>query len=131
MGLAIVFTGLTLLCLALSRLHAILEIWDVKKQLLKNFFRRKDNLAEIEGEDAVEQKHIKDLITHYQLFIDHIGQPFTIEKLTEFAQSRGISSPQKDLDRLIYLGVIIPDKPGYFRWKDALKLSEFYTHIKR
>lgn len=109
-GISIVFTGLTVLSLTIAQLHKILNF-------LENGGKSKTIEVKPEQQECIIlPQEIKEPARHFKLLIDHIGQPFPLPKLLEFAEKCGINRPHSVLNDLILSGAVKPDDKGFYTW---------------
>lgn len=125
-GITIVFTGLTLLSLAISQIHKVLHLWETKDiyfQQIKEQLRAKEvrkKIADDQPLDADLPKSIKESAEQFSLLIRHLGEPFPLPKLLKLAVKRGVARPHATVNDLLQAKLIIPDKLGFFRWNDRI-----------
>ncbi|SMD06368.1 Oxaloacetate decarboxylase, gamma chain [Desulfocicer vacuolatum DSM 3385] len=116
-GVSIVFTGLMLLSLSISRLHKILNIWDNRNDL--KIFRKK---TQEEPQNNLLPFTEKNKISayHFRLLIKTMDDPFSLQRLLYLAKISGLDRPHSNLCRLIKAGIIKSDHKGkYFFNREA------------
>lgn len=117
-GIGIVFFGLILLSFAISQLHRILDILERGH----TFTQRRKNKEQIKpvSDDEPEPPmtdNVEETIRNYQMLSRRIGDPFSLPKLIDLAEQRGLTKPYSTINMLISSEIIVPDGNGYFIWK--------------
>ena len=110
LGISIVFTGLTILAFTIAQLHKVLDF-------LEGGGKSKQKIQKDVSEEPVctlLPENIKEPARHFKLLVEHIGEPFPLPKLLEFAEKCGLDHPHSNLNKLILSEVIIPDYKGYY-----------------
>lgn len=126
-GISIVFAGLILLSFVISQLHRILDIFE-RWHLLAKRRNHKDRIKPVPGdepelptedkENALDANNtIEETIRNYKMLSSRIGDPFSLPKLLDIAEQRGLTKPYSTINMLISSEVIVPDGNGYFVWK--------------
>lgn len=117
LGVTVVFIALVVLALIISRLHAVLGVWENPKAWLDQvrlwFFPEKPEKDEPPGpyfDDIHESARQLNLLIHA------IGEPFSLPALIGKAEKIGISHAHSVVSHLIVTHLIVPDKKGYFYW---------------
>ncbi len=114
-GISIVFTGLTLLSIAIAQLHKILDLWDNRTVHFQRLKERKK--LKTPAPDILSlPEHSKDAVRQVKMLAEWIGEPFPLPKLLEFSERRGLPSPYSTINDLLQASIIVPDGEGYFRW---------------
>jgi hypothetical protein len=119
LGVSIVFTGLVSLALIISQLYKVLDFWDNRKTHIKNiktFFKNKD-ISEKTAKKKILPAEIDESADHYRLLIGIIGEPFSLPKLIELAESRGLPHSHSTINKFLKDNIIVPDNQGFFMWK--------------
>lgn len=122
-GISIVFTGLTLLSLAISQLHKVLDMWenrDVYLDRLKNYWKKPEVSTTVDtdtDEAAGVRMDIAEAARHYRLLANLIGEPFALPKMINIAEKRGLYRPYSVVNALLKAKIIVPDGRGYFLFK--------------
>jgi hypothetical protein len=126
-GISIVFAGLILLSFVISQLHRILDVFERWHRFAKRR-NHKDRIKPVSGdepespvkdkEDALTAENtIEEAIRNYKMLSSRIGEPFSLPKLVDIAEQRGLTKPYSTINMLISSEVIVPDGNGYFVWK--------------
>ncbi|GBC62534.1 hypothetical protein DENIS_3506 [Desulfonema ishimotonii] len=116
LGISIVFTGLTLLSATISQLYKILEMWENRDEYFK---RKREALEKAQQAPAVcvvLPGNIKESARQFRLLINHMGEPFALPKLLDYARRCGLERPHSSLNDLILSKAIVPDAEGYYSW---------------
>lgn len=128
LGITIVFAGLIFLSIVIAQLHKILEMIGHGY----NYFQKKNGrgqkkkflsdadfpkLFENEPKPPIIET-MADTIKNYQILTRYIGDPFSLPKLIDLAEKRGLSRPWSTVDKLLGAEIIVPDGNGYFTWKN-------------
>ncbi len=119
LGISIVFTGLVSLSIILSQLYKVLAFWDNRKTHFKNFknlFKGKKAPGKI-VEESTLPVDTDESTTHYRLLTGMLGAPFSLPKLIELAENRGLPHPHSTLNKFLKEEHIVPDKLGFYTWK--------------
>lgn len=132
-GISIVFSGLILLSFVISQLHRILDLFErwyiiANKNNHKN--RKKANkkcgtelpATLTPGKTATpnkttEEKHSEEIIRNYKMITHRMGEPFSLPKLLDLAEKRGLNRPYSTVNMLIASEDIVSDGNGFFVWK--------------
>ncbi len=119
LGVSIVFTGLVSLSVILSQLYKVLAFWDNRKIHIKNI---KKIFTNRESSDQAIKKKTLPAVTdesanHYRLLIGIMGDPFSLPKLIELAESRGLPHPHSTINKFLKEEIISPNNKGFFTWK--------------
>ena len=120
LGISIVFTGLTLLSIAISQLHKLLEAWKNRREIFKRLKDAAGNgktSAPVSRSD-LKRPDIEKALGDYRLLTERIGEPFSLPRLLEFALKMGLSRPHFMINKFLKAGIMAPDGQGLFRWKD-------------
>ena len=116
-GASIVFSGLVFLSFAISRLHKILNMWEERDMAylrIKTLIRRRKRKA---GTDAKLDEHDPaETAGQFKMLADSLGARFSLLKLVELAEQRGLYRPHSAVNCLITSEVIEPDGKGFFLW---------------
>ena len=141
-GLVIVFTGLAVLAAFIASLDKLLTLWDRGVAWLRRSRRRESSGPEPEdlahkgpvslpradasarsvflGGETLEVYQYLQWLSHRQ------GDVFSLSRLLEQAEKRGIPRPHFHLDELLALGVIeeLPgDDRGFYRWTPGITVQ--------
>lgn len=121
-GVSIVFTGLTLLSLAISQLHKILGVWERKDEVIADL-KGRFKAPEKKEKEVQAVKLPGDFISiarQFGLLAKTLDQKFPLPRLLEIALLSGLSRPHSTLNKLLKTGVITPDGDGYFKWNESV-----------
>lgn len=132
-GITIVFTGLVVLALVLANLEKALTAWDRRHEMLEK--RRRIPKAAPSPEEMAAEKPkavptpttpVVDLSTeqmevyaYFQWLANRQGETFSLPRLLEQAEKRGIRNPYTHLDLFLRLGLIQElggTQRGFYRW---------------
>ena len=116
-GVTIVFTGLTMLCIILSQLYKVLDFWERRDAFFQRMKRRgaTDDIPQI-----TVSPDMKETVRQYQMLAHRLGEPFALPKLLDLAQKCGLVNPHSTINRLLKQEIIVPDGEGYFRWHQSI-----------
>ena len=120
LGVCIVFSGLILLSFALSQLHKLLNLWENRSSIGQQLKERLKKEAASEEPDTMQPELSSDLMEsklHYQMLVERIGDPFALPRLLRLAKKSGLHRPYANINELLQAGIILPDKEGYYTWK--------------
>lgn len=116
LGGTIVFSGLVVLCLAISQLHRFLEIID----------RRHSAPAPAADEAAPATEmpdrcpaDINTVAGYYQPLIQKLPQPFDLSDLYELARERNFPHPHLTIRCFREAGILVSQGQGQFTWNQA------------
>ncbi len=133
MGVAIVLVGLSVLSLVLANLHRFLNLWDETSRAFKEktLVREKPvpgSDAEVPSQEPSTAPPARELFLSredmeaYQYFhwlSQRQGDVFSLPKLLEHAEKRGMDRPHYHLYKMLGLGLIEEmkgDQRGFYRW---------------
>jgi hypothetical protein len=120
LGVCIVFSGLILLSFVLSQLHKLLSLWENRSsigQQLKDRLKKEAPFEETEDKKPELSSDLLESKLHFQMLVERIGYPFALPKLLRLAEKSGLQRPHATINELLKAGIILPDKNGYFTWK--------------
>lgn len=118
-GVSIVFTGLVLLSLAISRIHKLLDIWD-NRENIQLFQKRSQKTMESSTRPFTEKE--KESARQFHLLIKTMDDHFSLQRLLYLAEISGLERPHSSLNHLIKSKIIKPDHHGlYLLNKDMSK----------
>jgi hypothetical protein len=140
-GSGIVFAGLVVLAILISYMEKALNLWDKKGELLKYLQESFPSghtvasslipqtssdmpspLMEIEVE-VNSENYIS--AQCFELIIQRLGEPFSLMRLLEHADQRGIYKPHSHLDTFLKLDLISEcgeDQKGLYFWRKNVRL---------
>ena len=115
-GWSIVLTGLAILSFTISQLHKILGLWDDRK----NIIRKLKNPSPQETQPAMPEIQlsgdIQEAMRQLKLLTNRLGDPFSLPKLVDLSEQRGLAKPHSTINTLLTAKIIVPDGKGYFTW---------------
>lgn len=119
-GISIVFTGLTLLALTISRLYKILDLWEDRDRIIERLKERRrpapqapDDLADA---CPVLPDGMQETARHFKLLSERLEEPFTLPELLDLGIRCGLTRPHKALNDLILAGIVVPNEDGFYEW---------------
>ena len=116
-GISIVFTGLVLLSLAISRIHKILGLWDNRNDI--RIFQQRGQKSSAPAPLPFTEKN-KASARQFRLLVKSLGDPFSLQRLLHLAELSGLERPHSSLCHLIKARIIEPDHQGnYFFNREA------------
>lgn len=122
-GVTIVFSGLTLLAIVISQLHKVLDLWENRGKL-RGTCEIPPPGADREGEIDLSRLPIapdtEESARQVRMLADRIGEPFSLPRLLESAETCGLMRPHSTLNELIEAEIIIPDGKGYYLWNPSV-----------
>ncbi len=111
-GLSIVFTALTFLCVFIGQIHKLLKLWENRNDI-KAFLKKGKNVNE---EIVKFTKAQKIAAKQFFLLVERMNSPFSLTRLLMLAELAGIRNPHQNLYMLVKSGIIIPDGNGFYLW---------------
>lgn len=139
-GISIVFTGLVILSTFIANLERILKLWDNRHQLLakgKPWVAPEKAPAPAPAATVAEEPATCGGVTvalsakelevynYFQLITQRLGEPFSLIRLLEHAEQRGIERPYHHLENFLKLQLIIEGEAelrGFYRWQKDLRV---------
>ena len=112
-GVSIVFTGLVLLSLSISRIHKLLDLWDNRNNI--QLFKPKALKATAPAVLPFTPKE-KASARQFRLLMNTMDDPFSLERLLHLAQISGLERPHSSLAHLLKARIIEPDHQGHHRF---------------
>ncbi|MBF0452977.1 MAG: OadG family protein [Candidatus Magnetomorum sp.] len=113
-GGMIVFTGLLSLSLVIRLFPKIIALIEnngtpkPKKELKK--------ISKPKIPAPVIDNNIKEAVRQYRHLISWMGEPFSLPRLIELSEKRGLARPYATISQLIHANIIQPDGKGLFLW---------------
>jgi len=115
-GILIVFTGLVTLSMIIRVFPKIIAMIEGNgKPTAQPTMPNKITSQPKKPEPTIDNS-IKEAVRQYQHLISWMGEPFSLPRLLELAQKRGLVRPHATIGQLIHASVIQPDGNGYFLW---------------
>lgn len=116
-GASIVFTGLVFLSIAISRIHVVLTAWENRDAHVQRFrdSRRARKIHKI-TDAKLEEHNLLEVAQQFKLLADSMPHAFSLIKLIERAEKRGLYRPHSAANCLLRSKVVIPDGKGFFIW---------------
>jgi hypothetical protein len=115
-GISIVVSGLAVLSFAISQLHKILHFWDHRGSWFKKVEEREEEKADRQSPALELSQDVQENIRNFKLLTAKLGDPFSLPKLIEYSEKRGLKNPHSALNTLLTAKIIVPDGNGYFKW---------------
>ena len=106
-GILIVFTGLVILSITISRIHKVLSLFDKKKQT-----QPKTNV--IETPESILPQDVKTLSYYYKQLADQLGEPFKLSDLIKISQKFNFPHPYLSINYLRNAGIIVRQEKCLF-----------------
>ena len=100
-GILIVFSGLVILSITISRIHKVLYLFDKKKQT-----QPKTKL--IKPPEYILPQDIKSLSYYYKQLTDQLEEPFQLADLIKISQKFDFPHPYLSINYLRNAGIIVP-----------------------
>jgi len=110
-GISIVFTGLVLLSLSISRIHKLLEIWENRDNI--SLFKKKNPQSEAPTPRFLTERE-RESADQFYLLIKTMDDHFSLPRLLYLAEISGIERPHSNLSRLLKTKIIKPDLDGFY-----------------
>ncbi len=137
-GISIVFSGLLVLSFFISNMERAIRFWDTQKNKIKH--ARIKPVPELSQESKRKAKQKKPLVTkvvwlspeqvevynYYRWITERLGEPFSLQRLLEHAEKRGVIRPYYHLDMFLQLGLMYDaggDKVGLFKWARNIRIE--------
>lgn len=110
-GTSIVFTGLVLLSMAISRIHKFLDIWDNRDNI--QLFKKKPTQSTAPLTLSLTERE-RESAGQFYLLIKNMDDHFSLQRLLYLAEISGIERPHSNLSRLLKTKIIKPDLDGFY-----------------
>ena len=121
-GASIVFMGLVVLCLVISQIHRLLNLWEDREKVISRFRQQPaaDKPYEAPEMDYDDQRlpSVKQLIEVYQPLIEKLEEPFKLSQVFEIAKENDIPHPHLSIQRLQEAEVLVAQGDGTFTWNE-------------
>lgn len=139
-GIGIVFTGLVILSTFIANLERLLKLWDNRHQLLpkKSFTAIVEKAPGPAAAGAMPEEAPAcgvvtvtlsekeyEVFDYFQLITQRLGEPFSLMRLLEHAEHRGIAMAHHHLDNFLKMQLIVEGKEewrGFYRWQKDLRV---------
>ena len=118
-GILIVFSGLVILSITISRIHKVLYFFDKKKET-----QPKTKL--IKRPEYILPQDIKSLSYYYKQLTDQLEEPFQLSDLIKISQKFDFPHPYLSINYLRNAGIIVPQGECLF----ALSYETGTTNFK-
>lgn len=115
-GILIVFTGLVSLSLIIRIFPKIIALIEGNGNTKKHPAMPHKQRSQTKTPQPSIDSSIKEAVRQYQYLISWIGEPFSLPRLIELAEKRGLVRPHATISKMIHASVIQPDGNGYFLW---------------
>jgi hypothetical protein len=124
-GVSIVFSGLVILSIMISRIHIILNAWENRSDLV-DFVRKvkrfKKKTAFVPASCDVAYDYDRQAsMEQCELLVTSMGKfSFALPRLLELAEKRGVARPHDTICHLVKQKIIIPDGKGFYNWVSSV-----------
>ncbi|PIE70851.1 MAG: hypothetical protein CSA22_05495 [Deltaproteobacteria bacterium] len=128
-GVLIVFIGLTTLAFTISQLHRCIHAWKHRNRLfhkVKQVIMATEKRADSRETDRAADDTQETARVYHMLVTTLGGTVFSLPRLLELAEKRGLSRPHATLNTLLLAGRIVPNENGFFYWD-----SEHNEHTRQ
>ena len=115
-GWSIVLTGLTVLSFTISQLHKVLGLWDDRKNIIQKLKNRNPKKTSPVMPEVQLSEDIQQAVGQFKLLTNRLGDPFSLPKLVDLSEQRGLTKPHSTINTLLTAKIIVPDGKGYFTW---------------
>ncbi|HEC30980.1 MAG TPA: hypothetical protein ENI41_00655 [Deltaproteobacteria bacterium] len=137
-GISIVFSGLLVLCFFISNMEKAIKLWDKQKEKVKHAKLKpvpelvKSKKTRDDKKRATVTKVVwlspeqVEIYNYYRWITERLGEPFSLQRLLEHAEKRGIHRPHYHLDMFLQEGLIYDaggDKIGFHRWARDIRIE--------
>ncbi len=137
-GITIVFCGLLVLSFLISNMERAIRFIDKQKEKIKQ--AKLTSIPELARgiEKVKDQKKATitravwlspeevEIYNYYRWITERLGEPFSLQRLLEQAEKRGIFRPYFHLDMFLRHGLLYDaggEKVGLFRWARDIKIE--------
>lgn len=110
-GTSIVFSGLVLLALSISRIHKLLDIWENRNNI--SLFKKKNPQSGAPAPRFLSERE-RESAGQFYLLIKTMDDHFPLPRLLYMAEMSGIERPHSNLNRLLKTKIIKPDLDGFY-----------------
>jgi len=115
-GVIIVFTGLVTLSLVIRIFPKIIALIEGNGKQKSQPKEAHQTTSQPNKPEQPVDSSIKEAVRQYHYLISWMGEPFSLPRLVELAQKRGLDRPHATISKMIHASVIQPDGKGYFLW---------------
>ncbi len=124
-GVSIVFSGLVILSIIISRIHIILNAWENRSDLIdfiKNVkLLKKKAVCATVSSDVTCEYDLQTSMLQCELLAASLGKTsFALPRLLELAEKRGVARPYDTINNLLKQKIVVPDGNGYFNWVSSV-----------
>jgi hypothetical protein len=123
LGIAVVFAGLVTLSLAISLFPRMVAWWEAQtkspfRERFRNLVRRPSATAAPErmAEQVFDTEGLADAEEFLRLLTARLGEPFSLPRLLDIAEKRGLAKPHSTVNRLLLKRSLVPGPDGFYRW---------------
>lgn len=122
-GASIVFSGLVVLCLVISQIHRLLNLWEDREKIIS---RLKKQPAAVQAQKAEEMDYgeqrlpsVQQLIEAYTPLVEKLEEPFNLSQLFEIAIKNDMPHPHLSIQRLQDADILVAQGDGTFTWNES------------
>jgi len=115
-GILIVFTGLVTLSMIIRVFPKIIAMIEGNGKSKAQPSMPNKTITQPKKPEPSIDSSIKEAVRQYQYLISWMGEPFSLPRLIELAQKRGLVQPHATISQFIHASIIQPDGKGYFAW---------------
>lgn len=117
-GVTIVFSGLLGLSFIISQFPRIFGALEKKDKTAIPSKLKQANVPPLKVKPDMEEA-----IRNFDFLTKWLGEPFSLPKLLDIAEKRGMIQPYSMMNEMLVKGIVLPDGKGYFLWKENLKIT--------
>jgi hypothetical protein len=124
-GASIVFTGLVVLCLVISQIHKLLNLWDDREKIISRFRKQP---AAVEAQETAEMAYreqrlpsVDELVNAYGPLVEKLEEPFKLSQLFEIANKNDMPHPHLSIQRLQEANLLVAQGDGTFTWNKQIE----------
>jgi len=112
-GIMIVFTGLLTLSMVIRLFPKIIAMIEGNGEPKPE---KKQTPKKTPSKKLALDSNIKEAVRQYRYLISWMGEPFSLPRLIELSEKRGLSRPYYTVSQLLHANIIKPDGKGLFFW---------------
>ena len=112
-GVMIVFTGLLSLSLIIRLFPKIIAMIEGNNKAEPE--KKQEKISQQQKTPLLD-KNIKEAVRQYRYLISWMGEPFSLPRLIELSEKRGLARPYHTVSQLIHAKIIQSDGKGFFLW---------------
>lgn len=137
-GISIVFSGLLVLSFFISNMEKAIRLWDKQKEKIKHskISPIPESVGSAKTGDVPEKPSVTKVVwlsseqveiyNYYRWITERLGEPFSLQRLLEHAEKRGIRRPYYHLDMFLQEGLVYDageDKIGFYKWARDIQIE--------